>query len=237
MSLINRARHDRFVFTMSKILLALCTIYTLSVGQQAVADEPAKAAAQEEPSVAAPAFDSDAHNRVQQITVDLLATIESKSQYLETDPEVYFSAVDTVLGPVIDFKFIAKVVMGRYGKSATAEQKAQFEQTFRRGLVETYARGMAGYADESIVVLPPSGDVSAQRRVSVRQQVNSANGDTHTLAYTMALSKTTKQWMLINVVMDGINLGKTFRSQFEQAVKKNHGDVDTVISQWLSPKA
>jgi phospholipid transport system substrate-binding protein len=222
---------------MSKILLALCTIFTLSVVQQAAASEPAKATVQEESSSAVPAFDSEAHNRVQQITVDLLATIESKSQYLETDPEVYFSAVDTVLGPVIDFKFISKVVMGRYGKSATAEQKALFEQNFRRGLVETYAKGMAGYADQNIVVLPPSGDVSAQRRVSVRQQVSSANGDTHTLAYTMALSKTTKQWMLINVVMDGINLGKTFRSQFEQAVKKNNGDVDTVISQWLSPKA
>lgn len=236
MSLINSPRYDRFVFTMSKILLALCTIFTLSAGMQVAASESAAKEA-EEKSSAAPAFDSDAHNRVQQVTVDLLATIASKSQYLETDPELYFSAVDSVLGPVIDFKFIAKVVMGRYGKAATEEQKASFEQTFRRGLVETYARGMAGYADQNIVVLPPNGDVSAQRRVSVRQQVSSANGDTHTLAYTMALSKTTKQWMLINVVMDGINLGKTFRSQFEQAVKKNNGDVDTVINQWLSPKA
>lgn len=222
---------------MSKILLALCTTLALSVAVVAAASEPVKPPVEKASSIAAPAFDSDAHNRVQQVTLDLLATIESKGQYLETDPEVYFKAVDSVLAPVIDFEFIAKVVMGRYGKNATAEQKTLFEQAFRRGLVETYARGMAGYADQSIVVLPPNGDVGGQRRVSVRQQVSSANGDTHTLAYTMALSKSTNEWMLINVVMDGINLGKTFRSQFEQAVKKNNGDVDTVINQWLSPKA
>lgn len=222
---------------MNNILLVVCALFALLAGSAVAASEPVKAEQQTSPAADVPQFDSAAHNRVQQVTVDLLATIASKSQYLESEPEVYFSAVDTVLGPVIDFDFIAKVVMGRYGKSATAEQKTLFAQTFRRGLVETYARGMAGYANENIVILPPSGDVGSQRRVSVRQQVSSADGDTHTLTYTMALSKTTGEWMLINVVMDGINLGKTFRSQFEQAVKKNNGDVDTVISQWLSTGA
>ena len=53
----------------------------------------------------------------------------------------------------------------------------------------------------------------------------------------MARSKTSGDWKLINVVMDGINLGKTFRSQFEQAVQKNNGDIDMVIEKWLSPDA
>jgi phospholipid transport system substrate-binding protein len=96
---------------------------------------------------------------------------------------------------------------------------------------------MASYTDHNIVVLPPQNDVTAQRRVSVRQQVDDTSGDTHILAYTMARSKTSGDWKLINVVMDGINLGKTFRSQFEQAVQKNNGDIDIVIEKWLSPDA
>lgn len=216
------------VSAMAKFLSTVVCLLSLSVSAMAVADKS---------ELETPAFDSAAHNRVQQVTNDLIVTITEKGELINTSPEDYFSAVGEVLAPVVDFKFISKVVMGRYGKAATPEQKQKFEQAFRRGLVETYARGMAGYADQDIKILPPEGDVSAQRRVSVRQQVRGEQGDSHLLAYTMARSKKTGEWMLINVVMDGINLGKTFRSQFEQAVKKNSGDIDAVIDQWLSSEA
>jgi phospholipid transport system substrate-binding protein len=39
------------------------------------------------------------------------------------------------------------------------------------------------------------------------------------------------EWKLINVVLNGINLGKTFRSQFMQAMKKQ-GDLNQVIAEW-----
>ena len=237
-SLFFLPRQMEYTSSMSQYLLVICAVLSLSLTAQAVASNSVTVATDiNAESAPVPVFDSEAHNQVQKITTDLLAAIAASGNLLESDPETYFTAVDNVLGPVVDFNFISKVVMGRYGKAATAEQKTQFEQTFRRGLVVTYARGMASYADQTIVVLPPTNDVAAKRRVSVRQQVNDSGGDSHILAYTMARNKTSGDWKLINVVMDGINLGKTFRSQFEQAVKKNNGDIDTVIDQWLSPDA
>ncbi len=238
LSLLFLPHRVSYISSVSKYLLVICAVLSLSLTAQAVADKSVAVATETNAdSAAVPVFNSEAHNQVQKITVDLLAAIAASGSLLESDPETYFTAVDDVLSPVVDFNFISKVVMGRYGKAATAEQKTQFEQTFRRGLVVTYARGMANYADQNIIVLPPKNDVAAQRRVSVRQQVNDSGGDTHILAYTMARNKISGDWKLINVVMDGINLGKTFRSQFEQAVKKNNGDIDIVIDQWLSPDA
>ena len=37
---------------------------------------------------------------------------------------------------------------------------------------------------------------------------------------------------LVNVVLNGINLGITFRTQFYQAMKKSDGDLDLVIAEW-----
>ena len=42
------------------------------------------------------------------------------------------------------------------------------------------------------------------------------------------------EWRVINVIINGINLGKTFRSQFVQAAQKNQGDLDQVIANWGS---
>ena len=37
---------------------------------------------------------------------------------------------------------------------------------------------------------------------------------------------------MINVVLNGINLGQTFRGQFAAAVEKNNGDLAKTINEW-----
>lgn len=40
--------------------------------------------------------------------------------------------------------------------------------------------------------------------------------------------------MVENVIVNGLNLGKTFRSQFDQSVQQYGGDFDLVIDNWSS---
>jgi phospholipid transport system substrate-binding protein len=37
---------------------------------------------------------------------------------------------------------------------------------------------------------------------------------------------------MINVILNGINLGQTFRGQFDAEVKRNKGDVIKTINEW-----
>jgi phospholipid transport system substrate-binding protein len=40
------------------------------------------------------------------------------------------------------------------------------------------------------------------------------------------------EWKVSNVIIEGINLGQTYRSQFASAADQNRGDVDKVIAGW-----
>jgi phospholipid transport system substrate-binding protein len=40
------------------------------------------------------------------------------------------------------------------------------------------------------------------------------------------------QWKIINVLLNGINLGQTFGGQFKSEVKRNNGDVIRTIDEW-----
>jgi ABC-type transporter MlaC component len=40
--------------------------------------------------------------------------------------------------------------------------------------------------------------------------------------------------MITNVVINGINLGKTLQNQFLQAAQKNSNDIDSVIASWAN---
>jgi len=172
------------------------------------------------------------YKKIENVTVELLDIIAA---YRETYPETevaYFGKLDQLLSAHVDFGFIARNVMGSYGRSASPEQRALFARTFREGLVETYGRGLIGYNDQKIVLLESVPLAAGQRKVTVKQEIRSAD-DIYPLEYSMARKKT-GEWMVVNVVINGINLGKTFRNQFVQSAQRSGGDIDQVIGGWLS---
>ena len=168
------------------------------------------------------------YNVIEGVSQSLLGVIRSNSQYLNSDPQRYYNAVDSVLAPVVDFDFIARGVMGRYAKQASAAQQSRFASTFRRDLVSTFARGVATFGDMDVRVVNPGSNPSGNR-VNVLQEVRSKEGITK-VSYTLVRNRA-GQWKLINVILNGVNLGKTFRSQFAQAMQ-THGDIDKVIANW-----
>jgi len=172
------------------------------------------------------------HQLVESVTSQLLQTIESHRDTFENDPEEFFAALDGLLQDVIDFDWIAYKVMGSYGKKATPEQRSRFANTFRCELIETYGRGLVAYGEQNIVVVPPTEDTNGQRKVKVVQEIHGSDG-VFPLVYSMGLTKEGR-WKVTNVVINGINLGKTFRNQFIQRAQRFGGDIDQVISNWSS---
>ncbi|MDO6746865.1 MlaC/ttg2D family ABC transporter substrate-binding protein [Gilvimarinus sp. 1_MG-2023] len=176
---------------------------------------------------------ADPYQVVENVTDELVAAAKAKND--GGDKASYDAEVLAALDPVVAFDYIARVVMGDYYKSASAELRKEFAEKFKTGLVASYAKGIATYADSDIQVLKPDEPVGEQRRVTVKQQVKH-QGSVHKLSYTMGKSKS-GEWKLINVVLNGANLGSSFASQFEQLANKYDGDVAKVVANWDASEA
>ncbi|WP_346839310.1 ABC transporter substrate-binding protein [Microbulbifer sp. SAOS-129_SWC] len=174
------------------------------------------------------------YTMIEGVSQNLLGVIRTNAQYLNSDPKRYYSAVESVLTPVVDFDFIARGVMGRYAKQATAAQRARFSHAFRSDLVATFARGVASFGSMDVKVVNP-GSAPSGNRVNVLQEVRSKEGVTK-VSYTLVRNRA-GQWKLINVILNGVNLGKTFRSQFAQSMQTHGGDIDKVIASWSAGAA
>ena len=175
---------------------------------------------------------ADPYKKIEQVTVELLDIIAIyRDSYPETEV-AYFGKLDQLLSAHVDFGFIARNVMGNFGRSASPEQRDQFVEIFRNGLVETYGRGLISYNDQKIILLDAAPVVEGQRRVTVKQEIRSSD-NVYPLEYSLARKKS-GEWMVVNVVINGINLGKTFRNQFVQSAQRSGGDIDQVIGGWLS---
>ncbi|MDE0746368.1 MAG: ABC transporter substrate-binding protein [Porticoccaceae bacterium] len=170
-------------------------------------------------------------DNIEQMTIEVIATIaEHKNQY-PSNEAVYFDALDRLMGKYVDFSRIAGRVMGGHRKASSAEQRDRFITLFREGLVETYGRGLMSYGDEKIVLVNRKALDPKKRAIKVSQQIRSATA-VYPLEYWVARKKT-GEWKVINVVLNGINLESIFRSQFAKAAQKSSGNLDEVIDSWL----
>ncbi len=89
------------------------------------------------------------------------------------------------------------------------------------------------YGNEKIVLINKQTLPAKQRRVLAKQEIRS-DAAVYPLNYLMYRKKSTGEWNIVNVTLNGIDLSKTFASQFLNAARKSSGDIDQVIDSWMS---
>jgi phospholipid transport system substrate-binding protein len=174
-------------------------------------------------------FDSEPHQLIQDTTKQVLTALDNGLDPVK-EPKKFVDELTAILDPVVAFEFIARGVIGNYAKQVSKDQVKQFADAFKLGLVNTYGKGMANFGELEIAVLAPTQAIGDQRRLAVVQEIRGGGG-TNQVSYTMAKNKK-GQWKMINVVLNGVNLGQSFRGQFAAAVEKNNGDVTKTINDW-----
>jgi phospholipid transport system substrate-binding protein len=180
-------------------------------------------------NVQAQPFESEPHKIIHDTTGKVLLLLQTGIDPT-ADPDEFVAKISEVLDPVIAFDYIARGVLGRYGEGLSREQQLAFAGSFKKGLVNTYGKGISGFQGLKIAVKPPNEALGDSRRATVVQEVTSSSGVTK-VSYSMA-KNSQGQWKIINLILSGINFGHTFRGQFAAAVEKNDGDVKKTIGEW-----
>ena len=173
-----------------------------------------------------------AHATVEVATGDVLELIKAGQEYVADDPERFYVEVETLLRPLIDFKRFARNVMGVHYKRADASQRERFAESFKWSLVRTYAVALTEFRDGTVEVLPPKRKPRSPDRADVTQEIT-YQGKSYIVVYKMRRNKA-QVWRVQNIVIEGINIGLNYKSQFAAAMNDpvHEGDLDKVISAW-----
>jgi len=162
-------------------------------------------------------------------TSDLLIdAIEASRETFDASPRTLYSKVDEILVRRIDHASIARGVMGKHGKAAHPEQVSRFAKVIRATVVELFSKAMIALHAKSIDVLPT--EALSPTRAKVAMNVITAEDETFQLSFSLA--QTDGAWRVRNIVISGINLGLTYRSQFDALMREHGGDIDAAIENW-----
>lgn len=131
--------------------------------------------------------------------------------------------------PIINNRKVALRVMGKYARQASSEDRARFTERLEGSLVDAYARGLAGYGGERLI-LPQKAVILKTGRAIVEARLESPGKEELAIQFALGFDKN-KGWLVENVVIAGINIGLTLRNQFADLVKST-GGVTGAVDAW-----
>ena len=162
-----------------------------------------------------------------------MAIIDEERESYKAHPEAFFDRVAIALKPAVGFKRIAAMVMGKYYKKATKQERAKFADLFQVSLVETYSGGLIEYDGYRIVVQKGEALPEGKKTAVVDLTITTSSGTQVPLKYSMYKTRA-GIWKVQNVTVAGINVGLLYRQQFARKVAQVSGDIGAVIDGWSS---
>jgi phospholipid transport system substrate-binding protein len=173
---------------------------------------------------------AEAQQIVRASTDKILSTIRAENITIEENPVRAYELAQQYVEPYVDFEQMARLVLGKYWRNATDDQRARFTTEFQILLFRSYATAVTDNPDVTVDYLP-SRVSENKNTVMVRTQIPQANGPAIQINYRMYNNK--GDWMVFDFVVEGISLVQTYRTSFTNEARR--GGIDGLI-QRLSEK-
>ena len=161
----------------------------------------------------------DPYNFIDSNAQKMVFVLTKNSELFETDRERYEQKIKDIFEPMIDFRRVAASVMGKkYYLLATKEQRAQFVEIFKDSLLDTYAETLAQWGDSTISTqFEDDFSYKELKTVEVKQTLDTGSSK-YPISYKLRKDK--EGWKIINIIINGVNLGLTFRNQFQALLQR-----------------
>jgi phospholipid transport system substrate-binding protein len=207
------------IVMLSGVLLAGGSAGALAQNAAPQAQAPATAAA----STTGPS------ELVQQSAQGMLTDLDKDREAYRRDPKKIGALVDKWLLPHFDTEFSARLVLGKYWRTATPEQRKRFIDAFYHSLLTNYGSALSEFTASRLKIYPTTVAPDATR-ATVRTEVRRDNGDVVSVNYY--LHKTPEGWKAWDVVNDGISYVNSYREDFGAQIESQ--GLDAVIQRLQS---
>ena len=172
------------------------------------------------------------HIYIDQQAQKMVSVITENEDLYSQDPDLFISKINYIFEPMVDFRRVGASVMGKkYYLAATKEQRIEFIEAFKSSLLDTYSSTLAQWGDQKIDTIFP--DEAAYTKVVDVQQNLITSSNIYPITYKVR-NDGSGNWLIINIIVNGVNLGLTFRNQFQALAKEHNENIDEIIKHWTS---
>ena len=161
---------------------------------------------------------------VQAAAQGMLQGLDKDRAAYKRDPAKVAALVNKYLLPHFDTEYSARLVLGKYWRTATPEQRQHFIDAFYHSLLANYGAALTEFTADRLKIYPATTD-PAKPIATVRTEVKRDSGDRVSVNYYM--HRTPQGWKAWDVVIDGISYINSYRTDFGAQIEQQ--GIDAVI--------
>ena len=159
-------------------------------------------------------------------------TLGAEALKVLDDPELNedkaSKAVRKWLKDYFDTDTIARFALGRYWRQATDSEKKEYTGLFNDLIVETYAQRLTDYSGEQFKVF---GHTEVNKRDTiVHSKIIPADEHGPSTQVDWRVRKDGSKHKIIDVIVEGVSMSVTQRSDFGSIIQKNGGSVESLLA-------
>jgi phospholipid transport system substrate-binding protein len=166
---------------------------------------------------------------IQDVASGILKELDANRAAYVNNPDKVRALADKYLLPYFDTRYSAQLVLGKYWRTATEEQRTRFITAFQDSMLQNYGNALVTYTANRMKVQPSRVDPGADQ-ASVSTVINRDDGTTIPVIYV--LHKTPDGWKAWDVKIEGISYVKSFRDDF--AAQIDQKGLEAVITRLQS---
>jgi phospholipid transport system substrate-binding protein len=169
---------------------------------------------------------------VSKVAEDTLKDLDAHRSEYKGDSKKLRALVDKNLLPYFDTNYAGQLVLGKYWRDATADQRKRFVEAFYQSLLQTYGEALTDFTPDRLKILPYQGNPQ-DTVATVRSEVRRDDGSKVPVNYS--LHKTPQGWKAFDVQISGVSYVKSMRTDFGSEVQQK--GLDAVIQRLESQVA
>ncbi len=160
---------------------------------------------------------------IEETSTKVLKVLNEERERLRADPALINDLIKETIVPILDLVSMGKLILGRYWKQASEEQRSGFVLEFKDMLIRIYAKAMLDFGHARVKVLPDH-DKQKGKYHTVQTELDIGSGKTPLqVAYVFRNNKQ-NEWKVFDLSVDGLSLVKNFRTSFNQEIKETSLD-------------
>ena len=160
--------------------------------------------------------------------------LNKNQELFDLDKEKFLNEFEIRFSKLIPPKEISKRVMGKkLFLTATKRQILKFNEKFKSTLLNSYS-GVLSSVDAANISIESHFHPNERMDLAVVQLNTDFSGRKFKLIYKMKKIKVenSKDWRVVGIILDGIDIVSLYRKQFASLVKDNNDNLDLAIDSW-----
>ena len=171
----------------------------------------------------------NAFNFINENAVYFLTIIKTEGSKYDEKPEEFKEKLKNIWEPMVDVGLVSRLILSKAYRTATEEQILLFQTRTKKLLLDTYITALLEFEDYE---LETSRKIKENKNKTLEVEINFFSAsDSFKAKFTLYKNKQ-GELKIINIIIDGINLGLTFRNQFQDNLKNENYDLDKAIETW-----